>query len=235
MTKILAINGSPHLDKGNTGTLLAPFVEGLRETGAEVELYYASRLRVKSCSCQDMYCWFKEPGICCIRDEMDSLYPKLKEAETLVFATPVHIPLPGDMQNLINRLCPLMLPKLEMREGRTRARLRENVNLRKFVLVATGGWWEIENFGTVVRIVEELAATSSVEFAGALLRPHSHLMKQKGEFTADGLSVLAAAKAAGRELIETGAFREETLSAISRPLISLEEVLRRRAAGQNYS
>lgn len=38
--KVPAINSSPKMDKGNTALILAPFLEGMREAGAEVELFY---------------------------------------------------------------------------------------------------------------------------------------------------------------------------------------------------
>lgn len=34
--KVLAINASPHKDKGNTTMILAPFLEEMQEAGAEV-------------------------------------------------------------------------------------------------------------------------------------------------------------------------------------------------------
>ena len=157
---------------------------------------------------------------------MQKIYPKLRESEILVLATPVYIPLPGDMQNVINRLCPLLEPRLEFREGRTRARFRDDVNIKKIVLVSTGGWWEIGNFDTVVRIVEELTETASVEFGGAILRPHAFLMEKNGEITPDGKAILDAARKAGNELVNDGAISQATLEMISRPLIS-EKVLRR--------
>jgi hypothetical protein len=101
------------------------------------------------------------------------------------------------------------------------------VGIRKIVLVSTSGWWEKGNFGTVVRIVEELAEDANVEFAGAVLRPHASLMKRKGELTQDGEAVLKAARRAGYELVNEGAMTVETLEAISRPLISQEELWRR--------
>ena len=109
--------------------------------------------------------------------------PTLREADILVLATPVYIPLPGEMQNLINRLCPLVKPKLETREGRTRARFHDEVRIQRIALVSTGGWWEKGNFGTVGRIAQELAESASVKFAGALLRPHAGLMRRQGELT----------------------------------------------------
>ncbi|GAH31325.1 unnamed protein product, partial [marine sediment metagenome] len=166
-------------------------------------------------------------GECCIKDDMQLLYPQLREADILILATPVYIPLPGEMQNFINRLCPLIEPFLENHEGRTRARFHKQVNIQKILLVSTGGWWEKENFETVVRITEELAKVASVEFAGAVLRPHPFLMKEKGKLTKDGEAVLNTVKRAGYELIKKGRMNKETLEAISRPLVSEEELRRK--------
>ena len=83
---------------------------------------------------------------------------------------------------------------------------------------------ERENFDTLVRIAEELAENTSVAFAGAVLRPHASLMRQEGELTQDGEAVLQAVQRAGYELVTTGAMNQETLEAISRPLIAEEEL-----------
>ena len=224
MEKAFAINGSPRMEKGNTARVLASFLQGIRDAGCDVELLYASRLTIKPCSCGVMYCWNEVPGECCIKDDMQMLYPELRKADILILATPVYIPLPGDMQNILNRLCPLLDPVLEFREGRTRARFRKDIRIRKFVLVSTSGWWEVGNFGTVVRVVEEIAEVASVEFAGAVLRPHAHLMIENGELTQDGEAVLNAAQSAGYELIRENGMSKETLEKISRPLISQEDL-----------
>jgi len=214
------------MEKGYTALILTSFIHGMMDAGAEVGLFYPRRLKVKPCTCGEMYCWYKKAGECCIKDDMQLLYPQLREADILILATPVYIPLPGEMQNFINRLCPLIEPFLETREGRTRARFRKQVKIRKIVLVSTGGWWEKENFETVVRITEELAKSASVEFAGAVLRPHAFLMKEKGKLTKDGEAVLNTVKRAGYELIKKGRMNKETLEAISRPLISEGELRR---------
>lgn len=227
MIKVVAINGSPRMEKGYTAMILTSFIQGMMDAGSDVELFYARRLKVKPCTGSEMYCWYKKAGECYIKDDMQLLYPKLREADILIFATPVYIPLPGEMQNIINRLCPLVEPFLETREGRTRARFHKHVKIRKIVLVSTGGWWEKANFETVVRITEEFAKDASVEFAGAVLRPHAFLMKKKGKLTKDGEAVLNAVKRAGYELVKEGGMNKETLETVSRPLISEEELRRR--------
>lgn len=45
MTKILATNSSPNMDKGNTALILTPFIEGMKEAGADVELIYTTTRR----------------------------------------------------------------------------------------------------------------------------------------------------------------------------------------------
>ncbi len=219
MSKVVVINGSARMEKGNTARVLVPFLKGIREAGASVELFYAKRLNVKPCT-GEFYCWNKKPGECYQNDNMQMLYPKLREADILVLATPVYIPLPGEMQNLINRLCPLLEPILEWRDGRTRAKFHDDVQIRKIVLVSTSGWWEIGNFGTVVRIVEEIAKDASVEFTGAILRPHAHMMIEEEE---KAKKVNEALRKAGKELVKREQLSKNLLEIISQPLVSEEE------------
>ena len=227
MLNVVAVNGSPNKEKGRTAMILTPFLQGLEDLGATIDLYYASQLKVKPCSCGRLYCWNEKPGQCILQDSMQALYPKLRNANLLVLATPIYIPLPGELQNFINRLTPLLEPDIKFREGRTRAHMRADVLIDKMILVASGGWWEKENFDTVIRIVEELAAVSSVTFGGAIIRPHSQRMRKGGQLTKDGQEVDSAIRTAAHELIELGDIKGETLEAIQRPLVSREAFFQR--------
>lgn len=230
MTKAVVINGSPTLDKGDTALVVRPFIDGMAKAGAQVDLFYASRLKPKPCSCGRMACWRETPGECCIKDSMSPVYPVLRPAEILVLAAPVYIPLPGAMQEVINRICPLLDPlQCTFRDGRTRARFRSDVAIRHIVLICVSGWWEVENCATVLRIAEELAADAGLPLAGALLRPHAWAMRKRGALTPDGEGVLAAVHSAGRQIVATGAIDPTTLDAVSRPLISLEDYWRSQA------
>jgi multimeric flavodoxin WrbA len=227
MKRVLVVNGSPSRDQGTTGLVLSAFVRGLEEAGACVEVVYPSAMDIEPCDCGKMLCWLKKPGDCYHRDSMDEVMPRLKAAEIVVLATPVYIPLPGVMQEFVNRMTPLLEPVLETREGRTRARIRHGVAMRQMVLVATGAWWERENLDTVERIVRELAEDASVEFSGAILRPHAHLLLSADSRTQDGEAVLEEVAEAGYQLIATGKMNQDLLAGISRPLIAREELLRR--------
>ena len=61
--KVLAVNSSPKRHKGNTALLLDPFLEGLKQAGAEVELYCTKELNIGPCE-GELNCWLKTPGYC---------------------------------------------------------------------------------------------------------------------------------------------------------------------------
>ena len=225
MYRVFAINGSPRQDRGNTAMLLNPFLAGLKENGAEVHQFYASQLKIKPCTCGVLYCWNNTPGECIIRDSMEKVYPVLKGANLVIIATPKYIPLPGDLQNFINRLCPLLNPELQFRDGRTRARLRDDVHIEHFLLVATGGWWEWGNVTTLEAVVKELAEDASISYGGTIFRPHAHAMKKNGELTPGGQKVLDAIRQAASEWMQMRRISTATLAEISRPMVSLEGYL----------
>jgi len=223
LTRVMAINGSARMEKGCTAMVLAPFLEGMKEAGAQVDLFYAKRLNVSPCT-GEFHCWYEKPGECYIQDSMQTIYPKLREADALVLATPVYIPLPGEMQNFINRLCPLIEPILSKRNGRTRVRFHKNVKIKQMALVSACGWWEKGNFSTVIRIVKEIARDCNVRFAGAVLRPHAYYLAGDKEKAKE---ILDAAKQAGFQLAKEGTISKDLLEIVAQPLIT-EEAFRQR-------
>jgi multimeric flavodoxin WrbA len=219
LVNVIVFNGSARMEKGNTALVLAPFLEGMKQAGATVELFYSKKLNVKPCS-GELHCWHKSPGKCYIQDDMQKLYTKLRQADILVLATPVYLPLPGEMQNIINRLVPLIEPILEFKDNRTRAKFHKEVNIRKIVLVSVCGWWELGNFDTLLRIVEEISKDVDCEFTGAILRPHAYLLKRNSEKTKQ---VNNAVRQVGSELVKNGIIQDNLLKIISQPLISEKE------------
>jgi len=222
--QVFIANGSPDRRKGNTAMVLSPFLEGMEEYGAQTYLVYTSELKIIPCT-GEMHCWYKRPGECIHQDVMQELYLKIRQAEVLILATPVYIPIPGRMQNFINRLCPLILPELVKQGERTRARFHADVKIKKVLLVSTGGWWETGNFETVTMIAKELALNAGVEFAGALIRPHAFLMKKEGAFTEKGQEIVGLLKEAGRSFAREGVIAPEMFEAISEPLVTHDAMI----------
>jgi multimeric flavodoxin WrbA len=88
------------MDRGNTSLILTPFVEGLKEEGVEVELFYTRKLNVNPCL-GDRSCWTRTPGKCVQKDDMTMLLPKIEAADIIVMAVPVYVDgMPGPMKNV---------------------------------------------------------------------------------------------------------------------------------------
>jgi multimeric flavodoxin WrbA len=224
MVSVFVVNGSPEKAKGNTAMVLIPFLAGMEKAGAKIDLIYSKELNITPCT-GEMHCWYRKPGQCIHQDIMQEIYPRVKAANILIIATPVYIPIPGELQDFINRLCPLILPRVVKVGERTRARFHEDVKIKKILLVSTGGWWERGNFETVTMIAEELAFNGGVEFSGALIRPHAFLMKDEEGFTKEGQAIVDLLGETGFEYAATGKISPERFSAISRPLVTHEEMI----------
>ena len=105
--KVLAINGSPRGENGNTEELLKPFLKGCEESDAEVEIVYLKDKDIKHCNgC--FTCWTKTPGKCIHKDDMEELLNKISQADIMVYATPLYyFTVTGMMKDFMDRMLPL--------------------------------------------------------------------------------------------------------------------------------
>jgi len=221
--KAIAINASQMMDKGDTAAILIPFLDGMREAGAEVEVYYTKQLDIKPCQ-GEFNCQIKTPGKCFQKDDMEMLLPKLVEADIQVFATPVYVDgIAGSLKNLWERTVPLANPLFELRNGHCYKRRRKDSDTGKVVLVSSCGYWEMDNFDSMLAHVKARCRNINREFAGALLRPHSSALKIMTSRGAPANDIFEAAREAGHQLVREGKMSSQIMAAISRPLMPLEE------------
>jgi multimeric flavodoxin WrbA len=220
--KVLAINGSPHGERGNTALILTQFLDGMKLAGAEVELFYTKKLKINPCL-GEYNCWFKTPGVCSQKDDMQELVPKLMAADILVLATPLYVDgMTGPMKNLLDRAIPIGDPVIEIRDGHCRHIGRKIVKEGKLVLVSNCGFWELDNFDPLVAHVKAVSSNLGREFAGALLRPHGPALKAMMDRGMPVHDVLDAAREAGRQLVADGRMKPDTLKIVSRELLPME-------------
>jgi len=209
--KVLAINGSPHMDEGNTAMILNPFLEGMKEAGSDVEIFYTRKLKIGACN-GDMSCWFVNPGVCGQKDDMQMLLPKIKEADVIVWASPVYYAgVTGPLKNLMDR-------QLSIHEMGG-----QGAKKQKIVLVSTCSAWEISMFDPMLMQMKAIYTRSngSCDFAGALLRPMAEGFKEMVKAGETGLvdGIFRAAREAGRQLVKDGVISEELQKQVSRELM----------------
>jgi len=82
---ILGLQGSPRV-KGNTGILLSTFLTEAERLGARTEYLDVAKKNISPCQeCE--VC--EQTGFCPIDDDMQEVYPLLRQADIIVMATPI--------------------------------------------------------------------------------------------------------------------------------------------------
>ena len=114
---VLGINGSPHKD-GTTAPLVKNFLSSAKKYGAETELVNLVEQKINPC----LGCYSKSPSLCkfpCVqKDDMQKLFPLLKKADAIVFASPIYwFNMSGLMKNFMDRCCSLAAHGYEL-EGK---------------------------------------------------------------------------------------------------------------------
>lgn len=85
--KIAVFNGSPR--KGTTSAMVQAFREGAQAAGHEVEEYQVGKMKIAGClGCE--YCHTKGNGACIQKDDLEKILPAYKEANMIVFASPIY-------------------------------------------------------------------------------------------------------------------------------------------------
>ena len=85
--KIAVFNGNPR--KGTTSAMVQAFREGAQAAGHEVEEYQVGKMKIAGClGCE--YCHTKGNGACIQKDDLEKILPAYKEADMIVFASPIY-------------------------------------------------------------------------------------------------------------------------------------------------
>ena len=101
--KIVILNGSPR-KKGNTSALVKSFTEGAESAGNTVTEFFLAGMDIHGCKgCFGGHSSKVCP--CVQKDDMDQIYPAVKEAEVVVLATPLYYwNMSGQIRTAIDRL-----------------------------------------------------------------------------------------------------------------------------------
>lgn len=216
----IVINSSPR-DEGlsKTSMLAEALVSGLREAGAQVDVFALRGKTVRNCTgCYT--CWTKTPGRCIHRDDMSQeIFPRWLEADLAVYATPLyHFTVNAAMKAFIERTLPVLQPFLVPKGGATAHPARHATPAA--VVLSVAGFPELSVF-------DQLSAYARFLFRGRLLaeiyRPGAETLAQPA-FEAERREVLGAVRDAGRQLVRDRSVSAATLARISRPVGDPETV-----------
>ena len=226
--KVFAINGSPKIDDSNTSVILNPFLDGMKEAGADVDIVHAKKLKINPClGCAA--CIFKTPGQCVQKDDMGDLFLRLFTADIIVWATPVYLAGPtAQLKAIIDRtfVGAGFNPGYEIRNGHQRLKRVDGFVPSKLVLVSSCGYHEMESFDSLLNWVDSLVKMDLFELVGALLRPHANVLNPLFPAKFDIDEIITAAKDAGTQLITEGKILDETLSKVSQDFLTRDAYIK---------
>lgn len=158
--KVLGIMGSPR-KQSNTEILLDKALEGAREAGAEVEKVLVSKLKMSPCL--EIYACRKD-GNCVIKDDMQSLYDKLLEADHIIFASPIFFyGVTSQAKAIIDRCQALWVRRHELGMG------REDKRERRGLFISVGATRGAKLFDGAVLTVKYFFDAIGVQYSGDLL------------------------------------------------------------------
>ena len=217
--KILALNGSPRGKNSNTDKLLKSFLAGAEEAGAQTELVHLTELNIKDClGC--FSCWNKTPGCCVLKDDMPSLLEKIRDADLVVWGTPLyHFGMTARLKRVLERTLPLCKPYIVKRGVHYGHPSRYTGRRTKYMLVSNCGFPERHHFDALVEQFQHFSVEGGGS-VGAILCPAGEVMGHM-----DCGWYFDAVKHAGQEVVNAGRISEETAAVLAKDFIPLEVFL----------
>ncbi len=204
--RALAIDTSLKKDR-NVAGLLGPFIDGMREAGAEVEHYFARDLTIFPC-CGNLNCTVRTPGKCMAYDDMRWLRKKIARADVLVLASPLYFNgttgpegVTASLMSLQQKLAPGKKTPVDMPYGHALHTTREVARLRKVVIASCRGFWEVEGLNPALTHLKAFCMNSYPGFDGNIPEPRGAILRGELKDGVPWSEIVRRAREAGRRTV----------------------------------
>jgi multimeric flavodoxin WrbA len=158
--KVLGIMGSPRRGS-NTDILLDKALEGARGAGGEVEKVLVSKLKIAPCL--EIYACRRD-GDCAIKDDMQSLYKTLLEADHVILASPIFFyGITSQAKAVVDRCQALWVGRHVLGMG------KDDKRVRRGAFISVGATRGAKLFDGAVLTVKYFFDAIGVKYSGDLL------------------------------------------------------------------
>lgn len=214
--KLTVFNGSPKGANSNTQIIADALLKGAKKAGGEVENIFLNEKKINHCEgC--FTCWYKTPGKCIHRDDMDELLQKCLSSDIVCFATPVYLwNMTAYLKNFIDRLIPIKRPTVVGNNGNYDME-NEQIKLPETVIISNSGFPGYNNFEVMQTVMKTFNPILEV------YRNCGMLLKSKNSDVAKDVNMyLNIVSIAGYELATNMAVSEEMRENLNMELMSIE-------------
>jgi multimeric flavodoxin WrbA len=161
--RVLGIAGSPRRG-GNTDLLLAEFMKGAADKGAEVKTIVLSGLKFETCRHCDAC--LKE-GVCIVKDDMQVIYREFEQADIIVLASPIQFAgITAPMKAMIDRFQSRWALKYLLKKPPL-----GDAKPRKGFFISVGGRKVPDVFDPALVMIKTFFRILDIKYAGELLFP----------------------------------------------------------------
>jgi multimeric flavodoxin WrbA len=211
--KVVAISGSPRSGfpnkKSFTEKILNLLLEGINP--ADLKIFYPHKMNINYCTAC-MSCWFKTPGKCAVKDDMQFLKQEIEDANVIILASPVYVygfsaPVKAVLDRCFSMFDPFIISDEEGHCRHKRFKPREQTAL----LVSTCGFSERDNFDQISNHFRIICNSFAWAAGGEILVPASALGFMRDAY----LEKYELVKKAGEEFASNGLISFETMQKIS--------------------
>jgi len=220
--KITIFNGSPRAERGNTHLVVAEFLKGVREAGAEVENVFLAGKEINPCkACYS--CWLETPGDCTTQDDMNELFQKVISSDVLGFATPLYVDnVSGMMKNFMDRLIPLADPHFETDENGESRHRRQFDKPNKIIAISNCGFPEQSHFEVLRVLFRRIARNLSCELSAEIYRGGGSILQSRDPSFQPFLeSYKQLLRTAGKEVVTNSKLSEDTVAQLEKPIVPI--------------
>lgn len=162
--KVLALFGSNILG-GNTDKLLSAAIKGVEDAGCTVDRINVAHIHAGPCN--QTYSCMIEPT-CAIEDDMQDAYRKIKQADSIIIATPVMTyGIPGALKSFMDRCQPFYMAKYYRKQPFITS---EHAKIRHTLFLCIGGMNAPDVFTGPVLTTKAFCAIVDAKYADELLQ-----------------------------------------------------------------
>ena len=223
---IVVFDGGYRTEKFSKTTFMVNnFIDGAKQAGANVEYFKLKNYNIKECTgCYT--CWTKKPGECIHKDDMTIFRKKYREADLVIFASPLYIfNVSGILKTFMDRLLPVMKPYMLMNKDGDIAhpdRFPENGE-QGFIVFSASGFPEVEhNFdGLTGMFLCWNSHSENTHLTGEFYLTAAEIIVQP-VYAERKKMIAEVCYKAGKQIVEEGKINKEYMQAVQDPTVAKE-------------